>query len=178
MPVLRRTRDLKLLDALDNLERTSIEDVVWRVVREGSNPLAGSASGGRWDTGEFDVLYTSFEPDGALAEMYFHLSRQPVFPSKVRFTTNEISIKTHNTLKFANLQALVPLGVVVSEYAGILYEKIREIADAAHFLGFDGIISPNARWKCLNLALFPDRLTHEELVLTSASIVDWGKWNG
>ena len=178
MSVLRRARNLDLLDALDKCERIAIEGVVWRVVREGRNPLSGYASRGRWDTGQCDVLYTAFEPDGAIAEIYFHLSRQPVFPSNAQFTLNEIAIKTQTTLRFVNLRELIPFGVEVSEYPGILYEKTREIADAAYFLGFDGIISPNARWSCLNLVVFTGCIRPENRALISTSIVDWEEWKG
>ncbi|MBM3574071.1 MAG: hypothetical protein FJX52_17180 [Alphaproteobacteria bacterium] len=33
-----------------------------------------------------------------------------------------------------------------------------EIAEAACFLGFDGLIASSARWDCLNLVLFTGRL--------------------
>ena len=61
----RRARDLKLLDALDALPRIPFEGTAWRAVRERRDPLQGHPSGGRWDLGTFDVLYTSMEPNGA-----------------------------------------------------------------------------------------------------------------
>ncbi|MCH6588100.1 MAG: DUF692 family protein, partial [Proteobacteria bacterium] len=73
----RRARDHRLLDALGTLEPEPFEGVVWRVVRDGRQPLEASNARGRWSPGHFDVLYTSLEPDGARAEAYFHLARQP-----------------------------------------------------------------------------------------------------
>ncbi|MGI9305350.1 MAG: RES family NAD+ phosphorylase, partial [Gammaproteobacteria bacterium] len=131
---------------------------------------------GRWDPGLFDVLYTAFERDGAIAEMHFHLSRQPVFPSKIDFTVNEIAVRTANTLKFANLNELKPLGVDVREYTKVLYQRTQEIGDAAAFLGFDGIIAPNARWDCLNLVIFSDQMEPNDLELRQSSIIDFAAW--
>lgn len=172
----RRARDLALLDALDKLPRVRVHDTVWRVVRRGRDPLLCHPSAGRWDRGRFDVLYTAFDPDGAVAEMYFHLSRQPVFPSGIGFTLNEIEVTTRGTLRFADLRELEPLGVERDEYAGLLYERTQEIGDAAAFLGFDGLVAPSARWDCLNLVLFCAALRPGDLVRKHASSIDWVKW--
>lgn len=172
----RKARDLELLDALDALERVSFEGTCWRAVREGRDPLQGHPSGGRWDPGTFDVLYTALEPDGAMAEIDFHLSRQPVFPSKIRFGLHEIAVTTRQTLKLANLDALVPLGLDKAAYQQVLYTRTQEIGDAAIFLGFDGLIAPSARWPCLNLVLFTDRLEPGDLRVIRAQSANIAAW--
>ena len=126
-----RARDHELLDDLEKFERVSIGDTVWRVVLGGRDPLLCHASGGRWDPGKFDVLYTSFEPDGAIAEMYFHLSRQPVFPSKVEFVLAEIEVKTQCTIVFPSLTELRGLGVDTASYSDLSYRRMQEIVLAA-----------------------------------------------
>ena len=171
-----RARDLSLLDALDKFPRVSLHDTVWRVVRSEQDPLLCRPSVGRWDLGYVDVLYTSFEADGAVSEMYFHLTRQPVFPFTIQFTLNEIEVTTHSTLEFADIRDLEPLGVDRDKYPALLYERIQEIGDAAAFLGFDGVISPSARWNCLNLAIFCDGLSPEDLVLRNSTGIDWDVW--
>jgi RES domain-containing protein len=172
----RRARDLDLLDALEALERVRVDSTVWRAVRKGCDPLSGSATAGRWDPGTFDVLYTALERDGAIAEMHFHLSRQPVFPSKVDFTVTEIAVRTMRTLKFADLNELKPLGVNVKDYAKVLYRRTQEIGDAAAFLGFDGIIAPSARWDCHNLVIFSDQVRPDDLELIESSVIDFAAW--
>lgn len=171
-----RARDHDLLDALDALPRDAVQDTVWRVVRSERDPLLCRSTQGRWDLGHFDVLYTSFHPEGAVAEMYFHLSRQPVFPSTIEFTLNEIEVTTRSTLKLESLQELEPLGVDPDRYSGILYERTQEIGDAAAFLGFDGLVAPSARWDGLNLTIFCDQLSPDDLVLKSSSVIDWDAW--
>lgn len=172
----RRARDVALLDVLDALPRVAIDQTIWRVVHRDRDPLLCHRSAGRWDLGHFDVLYTALDADGAIAEMYFHLSRQPVFPSTAPFTLNEIAVKTRSTLRFADLRALEPLGVTAEGYSSLLYARTQEIGDAAAFLGFDGLVAPSARWDGLNLVLFCDNLSPEDLKLRRSTAVDWNAW--
>ena len=66
----RRARDLQLLDAIDAFTREPLDAEVWRVVADGRDPVLGSPSLSRWCDGTFDVLYTSLERDGAIAEIH------------------------------------------------------------------------------------------------------------
>jgi RES domain-containing protein len=174
--VERRARDIELLDALDAHTGVSFEGDVWRIVRAERYVLEGSASKARWDPGTFDVLYTSLDRDGALEEIHFHLSRQPVFPSKLQLVLHRISVKTRRTLKFADLTVLAALGITPELYGGLSYERSQEIGDAAYFLGFDGILAPSARWECQNLILFMDRMAPEDLTVRESEPVDWAAW--
>lgn len=172
----RPARDHLLLDALDALERIPFDQYIWRVVRDGRDPVQGHPSGGRWDPGSFDVLYTSCTPDGAMAEVHFYLSRQPVFPSKVRYRLHRIAVRTEKSLHLADMRMLTKLGVEEASYADILYTRTQEIGDAAYFLGFDGIIAPNARWPCLNAILFTDRIAANRIESIDVNDVDWTSW--
>src|SRR5260370_23435585 len=120
MPGARKRRDPALLDAPDAFDRASYAGETWRVVRDGRDPLQGSASGGRWDPTLFDVLYSFLDADGAVAEVHFHLSHQPVFPSKLSYGLHRIRVKTEKTLRLPDLDAMVPLGVDPARYRGIL----------------------------------------------------------
>jgi RES domain-containing protein len=176
MPGAPKPRDAALLDALDAFDRVHYAGETWRVVRTGRDPLQGNASGGRWDPTLFDVLYTSLAPDGAVAEVHFHLSRQPVFPSKIRHGLHRIRVSTEKSLSLPDLEAMVPLGVDPSRYREILYGPTQIIGDAAYFLGFDSIIAPNARWSCNNLILFTDQIKPADLEVIESSEVNWTEW--
>lgn len=172
----RRARDIDLLDALDAHTGVSFEGDVWRIVRAERDVLEGFASKARWDPGTFDVLYTSLERDGALEEIHFHLSRQPVFPSKLKSVLHKISVRTRRTLKLADLAALSALGITPERYGELGYERSQEIGDAAFFLGFDGILAPSARWRCQNLILFMDRVEPGDLTVLESEAIDWAAW--
>jgi RES domain-containing protein len=176
MPAARNPRDPALLDALDAFDRVRFAGEVWRVVRHGRDPLQGNASGGRWDPTSFDVLYTSLTADGAVAEVHFHLSRQPVFPSKIKYGLNRIRVRTAKTLRLPDVRAMAQLGVDPTRYREILYAPTQAIGDAAYFLGFDSIIAPNARWSCNNLILFTDQIAPGGCKLIESSTVNWLEW--
>ena len=124
----------------------------------------------------FDVLYTSLVSDGAVAEVHFHLSRQPVFPSKIGYGLHRIRVRTAKSLRLPDLDAMVPLGVDPARYREILYEQTQAIGDAAYFLGFDSIIAPNARWSCNNLILFTDQIALADLEVIESKKVNWAEW--
>lgn len=174
--VERRARDLALLDALDAHLGVSFEGDAWRIVRAERDVLQGFPSKARWDPGTFDVLYMSLAREGALEEVYFHLSRQPVFPSQLRSILHRVSVKTRRTLKLADLAAVEALGISRETYPSLDYARTQEIADAADFLGFDGILTPSARWSCQNLVLFMDKIGPQDLVAHESEAVDWDAW--
>ncbi|MGO9005007.1 MAG: RES family NAD+ phosphorylase [Beijerinckiaceae bacterium] len=175
----RRARDLALLDALDAFKREPLDGVVvWRVVRESRDPLLGSPSRTRWSNGSFDVLCTSFERDGAISEIHALLSLQPVFPSRDRWFAHKLKIFSTQTLKLADLPTLGRLGIDIARYRERDYARTQEIADAAYFLGFDGLVAPSARWECLNLILFTDRIPPRqvEILDSEGEPVAWEDW--
>jgi RES domain len=171
-------RDLAMLDAIDACPREPFSGETWRVVREDRDPLVGSKSLSRWCDGTFDVLYTSLERDGAIAEVYAFWSMQPVFPSKIRFAVNRLNAATDQTLKLLDLKRLKGLGVDVKQYASRDYSRTAQISGAAWFLGFDGIIAPSARWNCLNLMVFTAHATPPVVSIAPAGseMIDWAKW--
>jgi hypothetical protein len=175
---IRRARDLKLLDDIDAFKREPFSQPIWRVVREGRDPILGSASKGRWSNGTFDVLYTSVEQDGAIAEIYSLLSLQPVFPSKTRWFAHKLKVSAKQTLKLADIATLNRLGVDTVHYTDRQYDRTQEIADVAYFLGFDGLIAPSARWECLNAVLFTDRIPPDQIEITKNETkpIAWDAW--
>ena len=166
-----------LSDLLGDLEGESFAGKIWRVVRKGRSPLDGSLGSGRWNPSDLNVLYGALEADGALAEIYHHMSLgQPVFPSRMQHGLYELDVVAQKTLVFANLDQLSKLGVEAAKYKELLYARTQEIASAAAFLGFDGLIAPSARWDCQNIVLFLDNYAIKDLTLVSKSDVDWKAW--
>lgn len=175
MSHLRRPRDIELIDAIDSLGRRTFDGEVWRVVSKDRDPLVGFPSGGRWDPGEFDVLYCSLQKSAAIAEIHYHLSQLPIFPSK-EFVVHQISVNIKDVLEFESLEMLTGLGVAADRYDELLYERTQEIGDVVAFLGFEGLIAPSARFDAKNLVLFTDRVEPAALEVKASEPVDWVKW--
>lgn len=181
----RPIRDQALLDALEKVCQQPYSSTVWRSVREGRDPLACWRSGGRWDDGSFDVLYTSETRDAALEERRFHLYQgQPIPPSKVRYELFELRVSLEAAMVFPNPASLAALGLDVGRYGQLSYlereqeyPRSQEIAEACSFLGADGILVPSARNpQSNNLIVFCDQDTRiEKEILRSHGVIHLGR---
>lgn len=157
-PTESQIRDQQLLDALERVEQSVYSGTVWRSVREGSDPLTCSRSGGRWDDGTLDVLYTSETQEAAIAERRFHLYQgQPLPPSKVRYELFELTVSLEAAMRFVSLEALSLIGLEAAFYGQLSYlgrkkeyPRSQEIAEACVFLGADGLLVPSARHPASN----------------------------
>jgi RES domain-containing protein len=185
MASLGHVRDNELIDALEGRDPVSLRGSLWRVVREGYEPCQCASAGGRWDDRTFDVLYTAAEMDGAIAEMHFHLSRGlPVLPSKVHYRIFELTADLSRLLNLAMLDDLAEMGVDVRTYGQLShadlkreYPRTQDIAETAHFLEYEGIIVPSARWDCTNVIVFCDQVPAGAVEVThDHGRVDWPSW--
>jgi RES domain-containing protein len=181
----RRVRDSRLLDAIEGLPVESYEGVAWRVVGDGRDPLQCSAAGGRWDDRSFEVLYTSMAADGAMAEMYFHLSRgQPVMPSLREYRLFELEVRLDECVRVASLEELGALGLATGAFGKLSYAerekeypRTQDIAEAAHFHDRRGMIVPSARREHPNLLVFCERAGPDAVtVARDHGLVSWADW--
>lgn len=171
-----RVHDRAILDALEAFETEAVEKKVWRVARRGRDSLRGAVANGRWNAvGEFEVLYTSLKRDGALAEVGYRLSLEPVWPSKIQHQVHTLNIKASRVLRFESLSQLERLGVNTAKFESFEYTATHAIAAAAHFLEFDGLIVPSARFNCSNLVVFLDRVQSLPQLINSEE-VNWSAW--
>jgi RES domain-containing protein len=180
--MVKARRDNRLIDAIEAIEPLVFEGNVWRLVRDGRDPLQCSGSGGRWDDATFDVLYTSMSRSGALEELRFHLMRgQPVMPSKVRYRMFEIELLLGRSLQLLDLEALSQIGLNTETFGRLSYEqrndeypRTQEIGEVAHFLDFDGLIVPSARSDAKNVVVFCDKVDGlRESTVSDRGMIDW-----
>ena len=173
-----RAHDRSILDALEKLYPEPYDSDVWRVTRKGRDPLQGSSANGRWGAaGEPEVLYASEARDGALAEVGFRLSLEPVWPSRIQHEIHVLAVRMERLLRLVDMRELEKLGVDIARYETSDYSATQAIAAAAHFLEFDGLLVPSARFKCNNLALFTDRVWQSgQAQVVSTEDVDWDAW--
>jgi hypothetical protein len=173
----RRVHDKDVLDALEAIGAQPFDGQVWRVTRSGRDPARGSAANGRWSPpGEFEVLYTSLQRDGALAEIGHRLSLEPVWPSKLVHQLHTLTIHAGRAVRLPDLQTLETLGVNTARYEKYDYSATQAIAAAAQFLGFDALIVPNARHPGLNLVGLLENLDPSAAVaIVPSEIVDWSE---
>jgi hypothetical protein len=176
----RRVHDKDLLDALEAIGAKSFQGTAWRITRNGRPPLRGSTADGRWSPpGEFEVLYTSLEKDGALAEIGHRLALEPVWPSKMVHTIHALSLHAERAVHLPDLATLERLGIDTARYKNYDYASTHAVAAAVQFLGYDALIVPNARHACLNAVVsLENRDPSLTIEVVSSETVDWAAWRG
>ena len=91
---LSRQHDRELLDAIEQRPSEAFNGETWRVTTPGRDALRGSTAGGRWSPpGEFEVLYTSLSRAGALGEIGYRLSLEPVWPSRIEHQIHRLTAR-------------------------------------------------------------------------------------
>lgn len=183
-PSPRPPRPQALVDALEAEASVSLTGELWRVVTDGFDVLRPGRSGGRWDDGSFDVLYTSQERDGALAESWFHASRgQPVIPSRISKRLYRIQAKLERVLDLSAPGKLEAIGVNMASYGRLAYKErdqeypsLQQIGEAAYFFEYQAIIVPNARWPASNVVLLTDFASHSTIMVIGDEAVDLAQW--
>ncbi len=185
MAAARPVRDSRVLDAVEALPHEPFSGVAWRVVRSGRDPAQCSAVGGRWDDRTFDVLYTSLKADGAVSEIYYHLTRgQPVMPSLVHYKLYELKITLTSCARIDSLDVLAAMGFKIAVFGQLAYDerhqeypRTQDIAEAAHFHGRDGMLVPSARSEHRNLVVICEHAGPEAIeVVSDRGEIDWARW--
>ena len=68
------------------------------------------------------------------------------------------------------------LGVDLNRYSEILYDQTQKIGEAINFLGFEGMLVPNARHNSVNLVIFPQNCDLDDMQEVEAVEIDWIAW--
>lgn len=156
----RALRDIRLLDKIEELAIEEFSGTVFRLVRDGRYPLDCWHPKGRWDDGEFDILYTSMTQEGAAAEIGYHLSQQPFIPDFMDYRMFKIAVSALPIINMLDQKLLEKLGVDMniwgkSDYIsrGEEYVRTQEIGAVAAFHERAGLIVPSARSHDSNLLI-------------------------
>jgi hypothetical protein len=169
--------DPALANRLGALATEAFVGEVFRATRASADPTAPSFYGGRWarpqngDPGT-NVLYTSVERDGAMAEVAAFLADQSPIPGPRELKVTRLAVTTSKTLRLARAN-LGSLGIDMKRYGERDYSRTRTLA----WLGLDGLIAPSARWDCDNLMIFTDNHTlGEKLEPVDQELIEWRGW--
>lgn len=173
--------DHDLLRRLSAIPMRTFDGQVFRVTSMTRDPTEASLNGGRWGAAEnhspgTPVLYTSMEPEGALAEVASYLVELSPLPKSRNVKLNKLRVTASKvvTLTWENLSAL---GVDREHYGTRDYFRTQEIGAALEHLGADGLIAPSARFHCDNLMVFASQHGFDEtLEVVSFEEVEWRDW--
>ncbi len=167
--------DPRILDALSAIEQVSLEATVYRAVFQGRDPTVGSLAGGRWSPPQtFEALYTSLDAECAIAEVRYHLERQPIFPGRP-VELHTLSVVTERTIDISTGKACRALRLDEAALTSLDYTACQEVGHAAEFLGFDSLKVRSARCDSDNMVIIVCHLTNA-IEPASCEVVDWSRY--
>ncbi len=155
--------DPQLLARVDALDPLALSTQAFRHVAHDRHPLSGTGArlhGGRWNPPDsFATLYLALERPTTVSEFYRLAARQGRAPEDFlprRMYRYEVSLGAVLDLRDPTARASVELGE--AELRSNDAAKCRQIGEAAHYLGLEGILAPSAAGEGTVLAVFFDRL--------------------
>lgn len=161
-----------------DLPRSPLSAVVFRVVREGLDPLATTGSlraGGRFNPpGQFGALYTSLKATTAAKEVARGLSQRGVelnqFPDGA-WWVYELEVKLESVLDLTDADVLQKSGISESSLTGSDVNAARQIAAEARERGYEALLVPSAAASgSENLVIFLDKASARPNVLSSKPV--------
>lgn len=161
-----------------DVPRLPLSTKVFRVVREGVDPLATSGSlkaGGRFNPpNEFGALYTSLEATTAAKEAIRGLRQRGVDPGQFpegAWWAYELEVKLESVLDLTDVDVLRKSGIPESSLTGGDLTATRRIAAEARELGYEALLVPSAASAgSKNLVIFLDKLAARLIVLSSKPV--------
>ena len=161
-----------------DLPRTALSITVFRVVREGLDPLATTGSlkaGGRFNPpNEFGALYTSLDPKTAAQEVARGLSARGIEPEQFpegAWWVYELEVKLESVLDLTNVDVLQKSGLQRNSLTGSDVNTTRRIAAEARERGYAALLVPSAAAPgSKNLVIFVDRAVTRPIVLSSKPV--------
>jgi len=144
----------ELLDALSALSSSTWEGTIFRHTFGSVPPEKENQLGARWNPAEVPAIYSSLQPETAIAEVEFHISLQPFRPTTER-RVHRIQVRVPDVIELTDWQILERLGVSRASFEAIEPPSCKEVGGAAAFLGHGGILVPSARFPGVNLVIYP-----------------------
>lgn len=160
------------------LPRTPLSTTVFRVVRQGLDPLATTGSlkaGGRFNPpNEFGALYTSLDATSAVQEVARGLKMRAVDPAQFpegAWWVYELEVQLESVLDLTNSEVLRKTAIAASSLTGSDLTATRRIAAEAREQGYEALLVPSAAApESKNLVIFLDRVPAPPIVLSSKPV--------
>jgi RES domain-containing protein len=155
--------DEQLVRVVDRLPRVGFSGPVHRHVGPSHPPMSAEGArirGGRWNPPDsFPTLYLGLDASTVVAEFYRFAEKQGMPPENLlprKLITCHLELSA--SVDFRDQIAWPELGlssVVIESDDSALCQRL---GDAAHYVGFEGILAPSATGSGDVVAVFTDRL--------------------
>jgi RES domain-containing protein len=155
--------------ALARLKPIEWRDNLWRIAREGRDPLHPNTRGARWNPAGVAALYASVDRDTAVAEWRYRMSLEPQAPSRP-FHLHRLSVELVGVLDIRDRAVLEALGVRYEDLRQSDPVSCRMVGQIADWMHQDGLLVPSVRSKGSNLVLLKNQVAPDSQM--SAELVD------
>jgi RES domain-containing protein len=168
-----------LIEAVDRVGTTTWSGTAYRFSRPSRAPLSGQGAykfGGRWNPREgFPCIYLAEPREACIAEFYRRAEGQA-------HGAASLLPQTLHTIEVAGLRALDLTADVALTAVGLTIDDIRDddrsacqaVAEAAHFLGYQGIRAPSATGTGYVVAVFEGHLEPGQVAVVASEGLDLG----
>lgn len=173
--------DPALLRSLSAFQMEPFSGLVYRYTIMSRDPTEASANGGRWglpqnQSAGTSVLYTSLDPDGAIAEVAAYLLELSPLPKSSFMKLSKLRVSASKVVRLGYPE-LMQLGLDLKRYGSRDYFLTQQIGSALEHLGADGLIAPSARHDCNNLMIYSTQHAFSEtLEIVQETHVEWRDW--
>lgn len=152
-----------LIEKIDGLPALTFAGDVLRSVSPGWSPLSGDGArvnGGRWNPpNSFPVVYTALDAGTAAMEIR-RTARRFGVPETSLLPRYLVTIRVSLTqvLDLTDLRVLGAAGLTPAVLTDDDLRICQAVGDAAHYIGFEGILAASAAAPSTTLSIFPNRL--------------------
>src|SRR5579859_3135819 len=155
----------ELVAALDRVPRGAVSGLVYRHLGAGYSTMSGEGarvSGGRWNPPDsFPVIYTATPVEAAIAEFRRMAARQG--RAETDFVNRRLvayRVTLNGVLDLTQADNLAALGLTSRIITADDVVPCQAIGEAAHYVGYEGILAPSATSIGSVVAVFPRSEEH------------------
>ena len=141
----------------------SLDAFCYRMVSQKYDTLNTNGSllyPGRYNSGEFLVLYTSDSREVCEAE----LARKTEIKTKLIYKIAKLNVKLRKVFDLTNEKNLKALDIQEDNLIGGSWNLTQHIASLAYQKGYEALLVPSATGKGNNIILFPENFTKNSTI--------------
>ena len=158
------------LDIIQSAPETNWDGLLFRHMFGDVSPAKSNTSGARWNPPGREAIYTSCEPETALAEAKYQISMQPL-PPRAKRTLYTLRLLLSSVVDRGD-ELLQRLGVTVSELASLDLSSCQRVGEAVAWLKYEGLLVPSARRAAgSNLVIFQQDLATSAFEVLESRVI-------